>query len=274
MILSSRQIPPTMAMRRIPSSQSTPTLLSSSRSELAAKHGFMHLLDSPLPSPALPSIVPRHGKKPPRHRVRAFLRIFLRWSLRGCALALTYWLIWTMIWTAAPPAAVSYLTVDADVYQMVGEDPIPAAPATVAVIDGSGRPKWTISIPSTDPRPLRPSEYAAICRQSEQLSHRLQESTMFGSNPSKGSHDYYHVDPNFMDVAEAEMHGLLPRAKPVRSKSEQDERNGGGGICEKSLTYVLESADAGLGSTLMGLWASYGLAKLEGRAFFLDDTNW
>lgn len=275
MILSSRQVPPTMAMRRTPSTLSTPTLSSTKHELAAAKHGFMHLLDSPLPSPALPSIVPRHGKKPPRHRVRTFLRLFLRWSLRGCGLSLTYWLIWTMMWTAAPPAAVSYLTVDADAYQMVGEDPIPPAPATVVVVDGRGRPKWTISIPSTDPRPRRPGEYAAICRQSDQISSRLRESTVFGSNAARGSSDYDHVDPTFMDVAEAEAHGLLPGAKSVGPQSGLDERTSGGEMmCEKSLTYVLESADAGLGTTLMGLWASYGLAKLEGRAFFIDDTNW
>lgn len=179
-----------------------------------------------------------------------------------------------MIWTAAPPAAVSYLTVDADAYQMVGDDPIPEASATVVVIEGNGRPKWTISIPSADSRPLRPSEYATICRQSEQVSNRLQESTVFGSNPSKGSNDYYHANPNFMDIAEAEAHGLLPVAKVVGPKSGKEERMGGMEVCEKSLTYVLESADAGLGMTLMGLWASYGLAKVEGRAFFVDDTNW
>lgn len=178
------------------------------------------------------------------------------------------------MWTAAPPAAVSYLTVDADAYQPVGEDSIPPAPATVVLIDGRGRPRWTISIPSTDPRPRRPDEYAAICRQSDQISARLHESTVFGSTAARGLRDYDHVDPTFMDVAEAEAHGLLPGAKPVASNPGQEERTSSETMCEKSLTYVLESADAGLGTTLMGLWASYGLAKLEGRAFFIDDTNW
>lgn len=273
MILSSRKIPPTIALRRIPSTQST-TTLSASRYELAAKHGFMHLLDSPLPSPALPSIVPRHGKKRPRYSVRACLRTLLRWAVRAGALALTYWLVWTMMWTAAPPTAVGYLTVDADAYQMVGENPVPAEPATMVIIDSSGRRKWTISIPSADPRPLRPSQYATICRQCEQVSNRLQESTVFGSHPVKGSNDYYRAQPNFMDVAEAEAHGLLPKAKPARSISDEEERMGREKMCEKSLTYVLESTDAGFGVSLMGLWASYGLAKREGRAFFIDDTNW
>lgn len=182
-----------------------------------------------------------------------------------------------MIATAAPPAAVSYLTMDADTdsYQMIGEDSMSEAPATVVVIQGNGRPKWTVSIPSADSRPLRPSQYATICRQSEQVSNRLHGSTVFGSNPSKGSNDAYHADPNFIDVAEAEAQGLLPTAETVGSKSGKQGRPVEGmKVCKKSLTYVLESADAGLGTTLMGLWASYGLAKLEGRAFFIDDTNW
>lgn len=187
-----------------------------------------------------------------------------------------------MIWTAAPPAAVSFLTVDADAdtYQMVGEDPVPEAPATLVVVPGSGRPKWTISIPPADSRPLRPSEYATLCRQSEKISHRLHESTVFGSHPAKASNDYYHADPNFMDVAEAEAHGLLPMAEGEgvgggsKSGKEEPPPVGGMKVCQKSLTYVLESTEAGLGMTLMGLWAAYGLAEREDRAFFIDDTNW
>lgn len=182
-----------------------------------------------------------------------------------------------MIGTAASPAAVSYTTLDADAdtYQMIGEDSLSEAPATVVVIHGNGRPKWTVSIPSADSRPLRPSQYATICRQSEQVSNRLRESTVFGNNPAKGLNDYDHINPSFMDIAEAEAQGLLPMAEAVGSKSGKEEQSTGGmKVCKKSLTYVLESADAGLGATLMGLWASYGLAKLEGRAFFIDDTNW
>lgn len=184
-----------------------------------------------------------------------------------------------MIWTATPPAAVSYLTTDADadIYRKVSEDTMTEAPATVVVIQGNGRPKWTVSIPSKDSRPLRPSEYAAICRQSEQVSNNLHGSTMFGSNPSKGSNDYHYAHPNFIDVAEAEAQGLLPMANVGGSKSKSAKKEppvGGMKVCKKSLTYVLESTHAGLGVTLMGLWASYGLAQQEGRAFFIDDTNW
>ncbi len=265
-----------MALRRTTSSQAIPTnaTVASSKYDLSVKHGFTHMLDSPLPSPALPSILPRHGKKPTPYRYRACLRIFLRWSLRACGVGLAYWLILAMIRTASPPATVNCVAVDADTSKMAGEDSIPDAPAAVAVIDGSGSPKWTISIPSAVPQPLRPSQYATICRQSDLVSKQLQESKMFRSHPSTGSHDYYHDDPNFIDVAEAEQLGLLRGAKPVEPKSEKDESTAGGKFCKKSLTYVMESVDAGFGMTLMGLWASYGLAKVEGRAFFVDDTHW
>jgi hypothetical protein len=45
-------------------------------------------------------------------------------------------------------------------------------------------------------------------------------------------------------------------------------------VCEKSLTFVMETHDAGLGKTLMMLWTAYGLAQKEGRAFFVDDSRW
>ena len=94
-----------------------------------------------------------------------------------------------------------------------------------------------------------------------------------------------------MDVAEAEKQNLLPVAKreelgsktkaaggleEKESVNEDMETPGQreGNVCGRSLTYIMESADAGLGVTLMGLWMSYGLAQKEGRAFFIDDTNW
>ena len=45
-------------------------------------------------------------------------------------------------------------------------------------------------------------------------------------------------------------------------------------VCERSLTYVLETGNAGFGSTLMGLWMAYGLAQEEDRDFFIDDRYW
>lgn len=95
-----------------------------------------------------------------------------------------------------------------------------------------------------------------------------------------------------MDVADAEEHGMLPGAsvntkKDIWGKAMGDvghdsmgedlvtmQGEGKGQFCETSLTYVMETGDAGMGSTLIGLWMSYGLAQKEGRAFFIDDTHW
>ena len=88
-----------------------------------------------------------------------------------------------------------------------------------------------------------------------------------------------------MDVQEAEEHGLLPVKQddgtiPSQQTSDVAERSStkhlptDEKICEKSLTHVLETTDAGMGKTLMSLWLSYGLAQKEGRPFFIDDSNW
>lgn len=111
-----------------------------------------------------------------------------------------------------------------------------------------------------------------------------------------GHPSYYSVDPNFMDIAEAVEQGILPgnaessaesrrtstlppgrryhgQENPATSMSQEKERESRP-ICPASLTYVLESTDAGMGKALLGLWMAYGLAKKENRAFFIDDTHW
>jgi hypothetical protein len=80
------------------------------------------------------------------------------------------------------------------------------------------------------------------------------------------------TDHGFIDVQEAQTAGYLPsptaRVGVVREEGTEKP------VCKKSLTFVLESNDAGLGKTLMMLWTAYGLAQEEGRAFFIDDTRW
>jgi hypothetical protein len=92
-----------------------------------------------------------------------------------------------------------------------------------------------------------------------------------------------------MDIQEALEYGLLPAGndhttnvshdnfgtkEPVEDGWKVKNAGGKGKICERSLTYVLETTDAGIGRTLMGLWLAYGLAKKEDRAFFIDDAHW
>lgn len=68
---------------------------------------------------------------------------------------------------------------------------------------------------------------------------------------------YYWYDKAFVDPADTE-----------DSPAEVE-------ICDASLTYLLESTtNAGFGVALMGLWSAYGLAKKEGRTFFVNDRDW
>lgn len=272
MIISSRKIPPTTAMRRVPSANSTPTLTVNS-AELTAKYGFRQLLDSPLPSPALPSIVPRHGKKPGPYRFRRFLRVMLRVSICCCGLLVIYWLGVRLTYFRASPKGHSVLVSNPEQEALLKE------PTAVVVVDRKGKPKWTVAIPPLLSFPLMPHHYTNICHQSDQL-RKLQSPK--GETP----HDdhYYRKDPHFMDIAEAQKELLLvtrnheidPRENGLVGVdgSHENSRQRNVKICERSLTYVLESPDAGLGLTLMGLWMSYGLAKKEGRGFFIDDSNW
>lgn len=167
-------------------------------------------------------------------------------------------------------------------YEMVGDSSLPQDPCALIVTDNKGKPKWTVSIPSSYDFPLRPAQYVEICSQSMELSHHLTES---GKTLSKRMRGYYEQDPWFLDVQEAEKQGLLPQSQPSGQPSSKDEgkignkvgeEQSGDGmmVCGRSLTFVMETADAGLGKTLMALWMSYGLAMKENRAFFVDDSRW
>ncbi|KAM6513125.1 hypothetical protein FALCPG4_015596 [Fusarium falciforme] len=108
-------------------------------------------------------------------------------------------------------------------------------------------------------------------------------------------------DDYFVDVYEAERSGLLPASgKAIRlkarghvigmSKASVKHKP----VCQSSMTFVLETPDAGLGSTLMMMWTFYGLllncavmlgvldkikvviiiVMEQDRAFFINDSRW
>lgn len=130
-----------------------------------------------------------------------------------------------------------------------------AEPTATLVLDASGLSKWTVAIPHNSSFPLHAAQYQAICRQGDELSSKLtNESRSFGLRNWRRKSSYYTLDRNFLDVADLEP---LP-----------DD------VCNSSLTFVMDTADASFGKSLLMLWMSYGLAKKEGRAFFLDDTRW
>lgn len=195
-----------------------------------------------------------------------------------------------MVRGAARPRAANYLAGGDETFEVIEDDVLPKEPAAVMVVNNRGKPSWTVSIPPGLAFPLRPIEYANICHQSSRIAERLRASKSLSSHQRGSSHDYYRSDPYFTDIVEAQRQGFLPTASDDTKVEKEtvfgidDEghinqhstallRNEAK-VCARSLTYVMESADAGLGTTLMGLWMSYGLAKKEGRAFFIDDTNW
>ena len=239
MLLSSRAQPPR------PLRDLQPTL----RSTLSVKQFLLH---SPLPSPALPALVPRHGKKPPPFNSRRALRI-LTWL---AILATVYSLASTTLQWSQGSAnrrlpALPYLTSSGKASQISVDDELPDYPTPVGVVDRKGRKKWTISIPEKLGFPLKPADYADICSRIPEVANHISQ------KPQSST---------FLDVAEAQKQGLLPPARP-------DTKTHSLPVCARSLTYVLDATDAGFGSALMGLWVSYGLAKQESRAFFIDDTH-
>lgn len=173
-------------------------------------------------------------------------------------------------------------------YEMIGQDNLPDFPTPIVVTDRRGRAKWTVSIPPNYEFPLAPREYADVCAKCREVSSRvgrmhshspmtaaMDQISLMGSGASSQDNDRY-----FLDVRDAEREGFLPGPHgKVSGRGGQLLGVDGNSlvektVCKSSLTFVLESDDAGLGKTLMALWMAYGLAKREGRAFFIEDARW
>lgn len=161
---------------------------------------------------------------------------------------------------------------------MVGGSLLPEDPSAVVVQDTKGKSKWTVSIPSSHEFPLQPSHYMDICQQAMELSKQLRQENSI----TKRMLGYYQKDKYFIDVPEAEQQALLPPSKVTGRPdgfvddvaTADKESTNGMKVCDRSLTYVMETTDAGFGNTLLRLWMSYGLAQYENRTFFVDDTRW
>lgn len=163
---------------------------------------------------------------------------------------------------------------------MASQKDAPDFPTPIVITDHRGRAKWTVSIPPHSGFPLTMNQYADMCAKCRQVAARAYQlrSERHGlQQMSLGFSDS--AEHGFIDVQDAEKAGYLP-APPVARNSAPTNGDLVRGdeaekpICKKSLTFVLESNDAGLGKTLMMLWIAYGLAQKEGRAFFIDDTRW
>ncbi|CZT47376.1 uncharacterized protein RSE6_07927 [Rhynchosporium secalis] len=273
MILSSRK-PPYLSLRpgKYDGSDRGPASSTSSR------FSFQNMIVSPPPSPGLPALVPRHGKPSPTHTPRRCLRAVC-WLI-GVLVVLYTGLSFIRIQLEDVRQPVGWATHSGEEYEMVGESELPDFPTPVVVTDKRGRTKWTVSIPPDHQFPLEPKMYAEICQQNMEVANHVADLHAY-KQKQHFHHGYYNVDKNFMDVAEAEFYGLLPGPKTKSTMKVGGSLVGvnvddliESKVCEKSLTFVMETSDAGLGKTLLMMWSAYGLAKKEGRSFFIDDSRW
>ncbi|KAK7226529.1 hypothetical protein V2G26_014532 [Clonostachys chloroleuca] len=241
-------------------------------SSSSATFNFNHLLFSPPPSPGLPALVPRRKR-----------RVSNPLKARPSRLArLTFYLISLFIGGYLVVNAIRsrggidgfWLNNSNEDNQMMGLDSIPRYPTPFIVPDIQGQTRWTVSIPPDTKFPPSSQEMMTMNNQCQKVSARTRE--MYHKGPlATGSSDEF-----FLDVEEAETQGLL-RTHHGKLSKETGRFAGvdtaamkGMSICKKSMTFVLEGDDAGLGNTLMMLWTFYGLAKKEGRTFFVEDSRW
>ena len=270
--------PPRLNLRRTASYQHEKGPLSATSSRFSS---FNHLLSSPPPSPGLPALVPRSRKSSNTPRPSKVFRL-VAW-IAGIIVVCYVVAISLSSHVQVPLGWV--LERDGE-YEMVGQDDVPEFPTPITVTDGYGRSKWTVSIPPTARFPLSMDEYSDMCGMCREVASHVRELHGRGPPSQQAQPGYYDEDPYFVDVSEAERRGLLPssegKAWKVTARAQADnlllgeDRTGliDQETCRTSLTYVLESSDAGLGNTLIKLWMAYGLAKKERRAFFIDDSRW
>ncbi|EXJ81485.1 hypothetical protein A1O3_07778 [Capronia epimyces CBS 606.96] len=241
------------------------------------------LPSTPIPSPSLPSILPRHGKKPPKLNSRRLVRAILWLSvLIGVYYLATFAFASTSTsgGTRKPRlTGLTFLTSFGKTYEIVEALELPDHPTPLALADGEGKHHWTISIPSGLGFPLASSVYADICSQADEVARQVGGR---GRRQNTRHGDYMQHDAHFLDVHEAQARHFLPRDRetgkdwdsaPQAAAEPNQPPSPGRAVCNKTLTYVLDATDAGLGSALLGMWLSYGLAEREGRSFFIDDTN-
>lgn len=287
MILNATKSAKTMHARRNPNlrvssaaySQLSPSVTSATflSPTVASRRGL--LSPSPPASPSLPSLIPRHGKKQP---TASHSRLVKKILIGTIGVTILVWLIVRQIYAYQAKSQPSYDD-SGEEWEMVGGDMLPSDPSAVVLQDAKGNSKWTVSIPASADFPLKPAQYRDICHQCMELSKQLRDEAKASSNIAKRMLGYNTKDKYFIDVADAEQQALLPTSKSQGRPAsfvddEQLVENKGAvnnmKVCDRSLTYILETEDAGFGSTLMRLWMSYGLAKAENRTFFIDETRW
>ncbi|KAI1341497.1 hypothetical protein F5Y15DRAFT_358116 [Xylariaceae sp. FL0016] len=253
----------------------------SAKSSTSSRFNFNHLIFAPPQSPGLPALVPRPRKSPTTPRPSRILRMVI-WIL-GITLLMV--VSKSLLRRDGRVPIVDWVIDGRDEYEMVGQYDLPEFPTPIAVTDRHGRSKWTVSIPPTYDFPLTVKEYSDICAKCQEVAAHVRDLHGHSRPSPEAQPEYYYEDPYFVDVGEAEKRGLLPgvegKAWKVTAQAQDGhlvgEKQDGlvdKGVCKTSLTFVLESPEAGLGPTLMMLWMAYGLAMKEKRSFFIDDSRW
>jgi hypothetical protein len=165
-------------------------------------------------------------------------------------------------------------------FEMVGQDELPQFATPIVVADPQGHLRWTVSIPQNQDFPMSIQEYADMSSQCREVSARARDLHHRKPMSDEAMLDYDAPDDYFVDVDAAEEMGILPSHYPQAAPKvghllgvDADSVRGKP-VCESTMTFILEGSDAGLGNTIMMLWTFYGLAKEQGRAFFVDDSRW
>ncbi|KAK4229109.1 hypothetical protein QBC38DRAFT_413087 [Podospora fimiseda] len=257
-------LPPRMNLRRAKSYNHEKGPLSSTSS----RFNFNHLVFSPPPSPGLPSLSPPVMK--PKKTVLGFRPIRLvRYSIRILSVVVVFFIaleVLTQLFGPDVPEVTSESEPVVEV-EMVSQKGTPDFPTPIVLTNHRGKAKWTVSIPPGTSFPLKPEQYTEVCRKCRQVAARAHEIRSQGTALQQFSLLSDSPEYGFVDVQEAQKAGYLVTQVPDWIDTRKP-------ICKKSLTFVLESKDAGLGRSLLMLWTAYGLAQKEGRAFFIDDTRW
>jgi len=248
-------------------------------SSTSSRFNFNHLVFSPPPSPGLPSLSPPPKKSPKGLASFARPSRILRYTvwLIGVLVIfsiLKYVFIFGFGYDDSVPM-VGWLRKSRDGYQLISREELPKFTTPILVSDKSGKAKWTVYRPKTGDSPLTASRLSDISAKCREMSGRVQALRSHGQLQQ----NYLGLglnsrDRDYVDVREAQEAGYFPGQHRIESASKDKGRSSQRPTCEKSLTFVLESTDAGLGETLMTLWTAYGLAEKEGRAFFVDDSRW
>ena len=166
---------PNMSTRRKRSSRSSIASVTSSLSdsEPSSRRSFQGLLDPPILSPSLPSLLPYHGQKSHSLRRRLTIRLLVKTLLSLVGLGLALGIILRGLHRQKQHFEISYLSHAGEDSVLVGNDTLPKDPVPVVITDKQGKTRWTVSIPDASEFPLKPSVYANICSQADGVAMHL-----------------------------------------------------------------------------------------------------